>query len=202
MPAAPPTATAFAFPALEGERIPLSQSAREAQLRLHAEETLRQAHADGLAAGRAEALEQLAPAREALLAATAVLEQTADEVVPQAEQRAVELALAIAQKVLTVSLELDPALVVSVVTGALRRAVHDGPVAIELNPADVELVRVSLDEVAHKLGGLSKLDLIGERRIARGGCVVRTVEGEIDARLDTQLERAETVLREALAPST
>ena len=202
MPAAPPTATAFAFPTLEGERIPLSQSAHEAQLRQKAEETLEEARAEGLAAGRAAALEQVAPARDALLAAVTRLDQTASEIIPQAEQRAVELALQIAQKVLTVALELDPSLVISVVTGALRRAVHDGPVAVELNPGDVELVRTSLDEVAHQLGGLPKLDLIGERRIARGGCVVRTVQGEIDARLDTQLERAETVLREALAPAT
>ena len=37
-----------------------------------------------------------------------------------------------------------------------------------------------------------------ERRVARGGAIVRTSAGEIDGRLATQLERARETLLDAL----
>jgi flagellar assembly protein FliH len=152
------------------------------------------AREEGYAAGFAEAHAQLEPARTALLEAAATLQRTAADVVPAAERRAVELALTIAEKIVTQAVEADPELVSSVVAGALRRAIHSGPLVLEVNPADVDLVKSSLDEIARTLGGLPKLELVGERRVSRGGCVIRTADGEIDARLETQLERAATVL--------
>ena len=37
-----------------------------------------------------------------------------------------------------------------------------------------------------------------ERRVARGGCIVRTPVGDIDARVETKLERAREVVASAL----
>jgi flagellar assembly protein FliH len=116
------------------------------------------------------------------------------DVVPAAERRAIELALTLAEKIVTQAIEADPELVSSVVSGALRRVIHHGPLVLEVNPADVDLVKASLDDIERTLGGLPHLDVVGERRIARGGCVVRTAEGEIDARIETQLDRAANVL--------
>ena len=44
-------------------------------------------------------------------------------------------------------------------------------------------------------------DFVGEvqQRVPPGGCVVRTADGEIDARVETQLARATELLRESLA---
>ena len=73
---------------------------------------------------------------------------------------------------------------------------------LEVNPADVEIVRAATDRIASELGALPRLEVAGERRVARGGCVVRTPEGEIDARLETQLERAAALLLEPAASQT
>jgi flagellar assembly protein FliH len=45
-----------------------------------------------------------------------------------------------------------------------------------------------------RLGGIDSCDVQAERRVSRGGAVVRTVEGEIDATLETKLSRARDVL--------
>ena len=37
-----------------------------------------------------------------------------------------------------------------------------------------------------------------ERRVARGGAIVRTPDGEVDARVETKLERAREVVEAAL----
>jgi len=193
---------AYAFPLLEGPPVatgaapaPSREDAR-ATIEAEARAAREAAWDEGFAAGREEALAALEPARSALLEAAAALERSVEDAVPEAERRAIELAVALAEKILASAVEADPELVASVVTGALRRALHHGPLVLEVNPADVELVRASLDGIGAELGGLPRLDLVGERRIPRGGCVVDTSEGQIDARLDTQLARGAAVLRE------
>ena len=199
----------FAFPALEGhleEASPLAReqavAAAQARAEAAAAEALAEAREEGFAAGLADAEEHLAPLRAALAAAVRELEQRIEQAAAETEHRAVELAIALAEKILHVALDADPKLVVSVVTGALRRVANREAIVLDVNPADVEIVRAAADQVQSELGNVPRLEVAGERRVGRGGCVVRTIEGEIDARLDHQLERAAATLRDTVAPKT
>jgi len=69
---------------------------------------------------------------------------------------------------------------------------------LEVNPDDFELVRDAADGVAARIGGIRRMDVVAERRIARGGCVVRTEEGEIDAQIEEQLARAGEIAADLL----
>jgi flagellar assembly protein FliH len=133
----------------------------------------------------------------ALDSAVAGLAGARFEFVAAAELRAVELALALSEKILGAALGADPARVCDVVAGALRRVTaHDG-IAIELNPDDLDIVGAWIDASAS--GARVAIDLQPDRRVARGGCIVRTAEGAIDAQLPEQLAVAEELLREAFA---
>ena len=155
-------------------------------------------HAEGFAAGRAEALAQLAPAAEALAGAIAEAQRQADVFVENAERAAVELSLALAGKIVGAAVDVQPELVLEVVAGALRRTTVRDQLVLELNPEDFELVRDAAEEVAARIGGVRRMDIVAERRVGRGGCVVRTGEGEIDARVDQQLARAAEVAADVL----
>jgi flagellar assembly protein FliH len=155
--------------------------------------------AGGHAAGLAQAEQELEAPRAAFLQAIEGVEAVRDEASAAAEPRAVELALAIAERIVAAALEIDPGLVCNVVGGALRRVVDRDRLVIDVNPDDVVLVRdwiSSQSEVP-----VAGVEVRGERRVARGGCVVRTNEGEIDGRVAEQLVRAEEVLRDTLAES-
>ena len=152
--------------------------------------------AEGHAAGLAAADESLEPVRAALDSALAGLADVREEFVASAELRSVELAFALAEKVLGAAFGADPALVCEVVAGALRRITdHDG-IVIEVHPDDLEVVAAWIE--AGKSPRVS-IDVREERRVGRGGCIVRTAEGEIDARLPEQLAVAEDLLRDAFA---
>jgi flagellar assembly protein FliH len=85
-------------------------------------------------------------------------------------------------------------MVLEVVRGALRRLVERHTVTILVNPDDLELVREAADSLQGSLGGIEKLDVQAERRVGRGGAILRTADGELDARIASQLERVrETV---------
>ncbi len=191
---------------LEGEPAHAAPSREEtlaaiaARAEAAAAEAVAQAREEGFATGLADAEAHLAPARSALAEAVRAFEQKVDDAAAEIEHRAVELALALAEKILHTAVAADPALVASVVTGALRRVVHRDGVVLDVNPADVEIVRAATDRISSELGALPRLEVAGERRVARGGCVVRTPDGEIDARLETQLERAAALLLDPAAP--
>jgi flagellar assembly protein FliH len=160
-----------------------------------------QARAEGFAAGHAEAVAALEPALAALGQAAAGLDAQRAETAEALERRAVELGLALAAKVLAGVIEVEPERVVESVRGALRGIVERERIIVLVNPDDLELVREAMDEVRASLGGIEHCEVQSERRVARGGCVVRTPVGDVDARIETKLERARDVVAAALARS-
>ena len=50
-----------------------------------------------------------------------------------------------------------------------------------MNPDDLELVREAAMPAAGALGGIEHFEVQEERRVSRGGAVVRSAAGEVDA---------------------
>ena len=162
------------------------------------EEARERGHAAGLAAGLEDAQLRLAPAASALAEAVTGVAAEQEEFLIRAERAAVDLALGLAEKIVGASIDADPEAVLGVIAGALRRATVRDHLVLEVNPDDFELVHDLADELAARVGGVRRLDVVAERRVTRGGCVVRTEEGEIDARIEQQLDRAREVVEQAL----
>jgi flagellar assembly protein FliH len=179
-PLAADAATTLADAQAEAERI--REEAREA------------GRDEGFRIGMAEATHTLRPAAEALAQAATALRAEHAAAGEVLERHAVDLALAIAEKALQSALEVQPERVAEVIKGAMRLLVEREDVVLHVNPVDVDIVRDALAEVADG----RHVEVIEERRVSRGGAVLRTVVGEVDARLETKLERAAEVLRSEL----
>jgi flagellar assembly protein FliH len=156
------------------------------------------AREEGLLQGRMEAEAQMASAIAALQQAAVDLAAERERVAAAAEAAAVELGLKIAEQALAGAIDVAPERVVDVVRGALRRLVDRERVTILVHPDDLDLVRAASERLVGELGGIEHCDVQAERRVARGGAIVRTVEGEVDATLATKLSRAREVLEEEL----
>lgn len=164
-----------------------------------AEEARAAAREEGYREGLEAARRELEPAAGALVEA---LEQAAAErarCAEAVEREAVEIALGVAEKALCGALDVQPERVLDVVQGSLRRATEREHVTVLVNPDDLDLVRSAVGSLAGVLGGVERIDVQAERRVARGGAVLRTPAGELDARIATQLERAREVVESELA---
>jgi flagellar biosynthesis/type III secretory pathway protein FliH len=157
-----------------------------------------QGHAEGFEAGRAEARADLQPVFAALSDAVERLREQEAAVADAVEAQAASLAVQIAEKVVAGALAVEPERVLDVVRGALRAIVERERVVILVNPDDLELVRDGMGEIAGQLGGIEHVDVQEERRVPRGGTVVRTTVGEVDARISTKLDRARDAVQEQL----
>ena len=171
-----------------------------AQAQVRAAEIEAQARESGIEIGRAEGREQAAAeiAQLRALFATTIssLEAAREEFLAKAELHAVELSLSLAEKVVAAAIELEPQRVCDVVAGTLRRIAERDRIVLELNPDDVEIVRAWVDGEGQTWG---RIAIHAERRVARGGCVARTPEGEIDARASEQLAAAAELLKKTWA---
>jgi flagellar biosynthesis/type III secretory pathway protein FliH len=197
----PAVPEAYAAPAPAAAAAPAGPSPEDIVAQAHAEaEAIRaQAREDGFAAGLQAAQGELATTAEALEAALASVAELRGEVSDLVERGAIALGLRIAEQALGAAIEVDPDRVVDTVRGALRRLTERERVTILVNPEDLDTVRSATAELIQRLGGIESCDVQAERRVSRGGAVVRTVEGEVDATLETKLLRARDVLMTELA---
>jgi flagellar biosynthesis/type III secretory pathway protein FliH len=157
------------------------------------------ARAEGLADGRDEALAAAAPALEALDAALAAVHEDRLAAAERLEAHAVELALFLAEKVVAGAIAVEPQRVVEAVRGALRGLVERERVTVLVHPDDLDVIRAAMDGLRANLGGIGHCEVQAERRVSRGGAIVRTPDGDIDARVETKLVRAREVVEAALS---
>lgn len=171
--------------------------------RVEAERIREQARAEGYAAGHAEGIAEaragLVPASRALAEALQEALTQSDRLAASLEREAVELALAVAEKVVAGAVAERPERVLDVIQGALRGVVERSRLTILVHPDDVALVRGGIAPIVAELGGVEHCEVQAERRVTRGGALLRTTEGEIDVRLSAKLERAGELLREVPA---
>lgn len=139
--------------------------------------------AEGLRLGRQESAAALAPAMETLHSAVGEAIAARDRIVDGAETRAAQLAVAIAEKILVGTIDVQPERVAAVVAGALRGMLDAERIVVCVHPDDIELVRAA--GIAHTD---AHIEIHGELRVPRGGALVRTTVGEVDARIATKLD--------------
>lgn len=158
------------------------------------EQAWEEGHTEGLELGRAAGAAQAQTAALALQAAIAELQRQSQELVGAVERDAVDLALALSAKIVAGALEVKPERVLDVVAGALRRIADRRRIVVLVDPADLEIVSGAIGEVQSQAGGVELCEIQSDRRVGRGGAFVRTLESEVDATIETQLERAREVV--------
>jgi flagellar assembly protein FliH len=194
----------YDFEQLEpAESQPRDDAARiVAQAHAEAERIHEQARAEGYEAGRLAGHEHgaaaIAGAASALGQAAHGVEALRAELAESLETDAIDLALTLAEKILAGALQARPEMVVEVVQGALRRISDRRRITVLVNPDDLDVVRAAIGELTAQGSGVELCDLQSEQRVAAGSAIVRTAEGEVDASVHTQLERAREVLSATL----
>jgi len=149
----------------------------------------------GLAAGRAEIEAERAQYRADLESLVERIEAERRRIWEEAEPQIVAFVLEIAQRVIKEEAEVNRNVALSVLRNALRRVVDTENVRIRLNLDDLETVRASREELMALVDGIRHLEIVEDRRVGPGGCVIDTNAGTIDARLETQFAEIETMIK-------
>ena len=122
------------------------------------------------------------------------LQKTVPQLVHETETALIQLALESAQKIVA-GMPVNPKLVESVVREALQQVEDTAEVVIQLHPEDLALLQKHKSDVLKPPQNSKPLQFSSSAEVTRGGCLLRTRFGIIDARRETKLEQ----LRDALA---
>lgn len=113
------------------------------------------------------------------------------------EEGLIDLALAIAEKVVHKRLSEDRNLVISMVQGAMEYVDVMDVLRIRINPEDLETFRTHWEQGFIEVSGRN-VDLIPDSRVQLGGCVIDTKGSVVDAQIETRLAEIERSFRAEL----
>ena len=102
----------------------------------------------------------------------------------QTENQIVELALAVARRVVHREVSLDRNLMIAIVRVALDRLGESAHVTVRLHPEEFEATGAA--RVAEFAG--SDITFVPDARVGRGGCRVESDMGMLDASVDAQIQ--------------
>ena len=96
------------------------------------------------------------------------------------------LTLDIARQVVKTEVQQNPEVIRQVISNAIRRVTDKENVRIRVSVADAPCVKEMRDDLLEVIDGLRHLEIIDDRRVGEGGCVIETNAGTIDAKIETQ----------------
>ena len=138
----------------------------------------------------AEARAEYDGAVQAFRTAAAELRDAVNREVELAESELVELAAAIASKIVRREIRGDDDYLVGLVRRCLSRILRPTAVRIRLHPRDQERVADAAASLTGETEARHQLAFEADPRVERGGCVVETPDFVVDARRATQLAAA------------
>jgi flagellar assembly protein FliH len=115
------------------------------------------------------------------------------QVVRETENALIQLALDAAQKIVA-GLPINAEMIEAVVTEAVRQVEGSAEITVQLHPEDFKLLRLHQSAVLTGLPDSGPLHFTGSAAVTRGGCLVQTRFGVIDARRETKLEQLRQTL--------
>jgi flagellar assembly protein FliH len=104
----------------------------------------------------------------------------------QARADALEIGFAVARAILATEIRQNPEALFSLVRAAVRRAGDSRRVVVRVAPEDLELLQGGRAG-ALDTAGAARLELLADRALSRGDCIVEADFGRIDGRLETRL---------------
>lgn len=150
--------------------------------------TERDAFAQGYAQGERAGAEAAATRGDAMLRRlTQTLEELTalrSEMIHHTEQQMVQLALAVARRIIHREVSLDQDLLIAMARVALDRLGESATVTVRLHPDDYA---ATVGPRAASWNG-TNVTVAGDARVGRGGCRIESEFGTLDAGVDAQIQ--------------
>jgi len=155
--------------------------------------------AEGIENGRQEAFDELRSRLDDLTNswndALGAWEQQRSDLFLEARTDVLRFALVLAGKIIHRQLTLDPLVVQRQLEESLKFVSAGSSVLVSIAPDDRTVIERALPDLLQRIGACEHVRIKENPNITRGGCIVSTAGGSIDATIETQLKRiAETLL--------
>ncbi len=145
-------------------------------------------HEDGYKEGNLEA-ERLI---DRLHTMTESIQNRRQEILDNTEQQIVDLVVLMTRKVVKILGENQKNVIMANVVQALKKVKGRGEVTLRVNLSDVKLTTDHIADFIRQVENIKNIHVVEDSSVERGGCIVETDFGAIDARISSQLAEMET----------
>jgi flagellar assembly protein FliH len=122
--------------------------------------------------------------REDFIATIQQVSSLSGQIIAQSETEMVKLALEIAKKIVGREVTIDREVALTLVKIALAKLHNRTFAKVLLNPEDFAYMQSHLEKADFH----GSIELVEDRSISLGGCLIQTETGEIDARIESQFD--------------
>jgi flagellar assembly protein FliH len=157
-----------------------------------------EAFARGRQEGLAAAETQLGSTTRALAAALEEVGRLRQALLTNSTHDMLRLVMAIAEQVIQTTVAEKETVILQILRTALQAAVKSDEFHVKVNPEDLSTVTANQPLFLASVSGLKNILFEADPAIARGGCLVESALGEVDATIETQLEEIRRHLAQAV----
>lgn len=143
---------------------------------------------DGLNKGRLLTLKEIGTEIKILKGLIEGTERLKDELYIKIENDVVEISVMIAKKIIGEIAGEDRDIVVNIAKEAIKRASDREVLRIRVAPVDYDALNKKRSELLQCIDGIKSLIFEADESVQPGGCLIETNQGEIDARIESQIK--------------
>jgi flagellar assembly protein FliH len=182
---------------LRGVLLQDAESAADAKARAGTEAELRASYQrgrdDAEKALSQQLLQQRNEVHEVMRGALESLRNAVPQILHDTENTLIALALSVAQK-LVADTPISVAMVEAAIRDALAQVEGTAQFTVRLHPADLELLQKSASSLLNSGDGAKEFRFLSSPDVTRGGCLVQTQFGTVDARRETKFDLIQRTL--------
>ena len=177
----------------EAEQIIADAEAKKAQLESEANQTGYEA---GYKKGYDDGVAEVNRLIERMHKMVESVMQRREEILSETESQIVELVILMARKVIKILSESQKQVVMANTLAALKKVKARGKVTLRVNLEEVKLTTSHIQEFIQHVENIEAIKVLEDSSVEKGGCIVETDFGAIDARISSQLTELENKILE------
>jgi flagellar assembly protein FliH len=116
------------------------------------------------------------------------------QILEQAEESIVKLVIALTRKIIFKEPFITEEVLLKIIQNSLSMVVDPTGLKIKVNPEDLKILNESKKSLEEIIGKSADISIESDTIILKGGCIIETDFGDIDARIEAQLEIMEKAL--------
>lgn len=153
-----------------------------------AEEKIAKAYQKGLQTGKDKTEQDFVEATKALLSTCQQLDTIRETIIGNSHEELQEFALAIAERILRISIREQDSTIIATIEEALQSSVKSDEFTIYIHPEDHDTITKNSAEIIAGLSGLNKIVIKKDITVERGGAKIESDNCTIDATIASQFD--------------
>ena len=188
----PPSLQKFIISYIENYKYKTAKAYEEKESTVF-EEARKRGYSEGFDQGKIDALKSMEEGVGNIFRASESIERFKNELYEDVKQDVIKLSLKIAETVVKAETAADSSLISGIIVDAVNKSSDAVKFTVCLNPADYAVLNKNPEAVKNFIERQASINFIPDANLPGGDVIIKTDFGEIDARLETQLEQIKKI---------